>query len=187
MSTLRLYQIIFLFGFFQTGHYPREEIYENKGFTAALPSLQDRNTSQFWIFQNMETAIVWGEQAGLMPRELDAAFNLTVTYRQDSDVIRRFGDMESLITDMNSTMLYETVMGPKQPYGSPIDQDNTVYNTLWYVSNCNRTSGAVRRMNYVKELQAAGLKGLGYHLSNLFFGLKINIIAFWEYPNRAAC
>ena len=94
-----------------------------------------------------------------MPKELDAAFNLTVTYRQDSDVIRRFGDMESLITDMNRTMLYETVMGPKQPYGKPIDQDNKLYNTLWYVSNCDSTSGARKRMNYVKELQTAGLKG----------------------------
>lgn len=30
-------------------------------------------------------------------RDLDSAFNLTVTYRRDSDVIRRFGDLESTI------------------------------------------------------------------------------------------
>ena len=60
-----------------------------------------------------------------MKKELDEAFNLTATYRRDSDVIRRFGDIESLITDMNITMVYDTVMSQKQPYGKPMDQDNS--------------------------------------------------------------
>ena len=92
-----------------------------------------------------------------MEKELDEAFNLTVTYRRDSDVIRRNGDIESLITDMNTTTVYETVMSQKQPFGKPIDNSG-VKNTLWYVSNCGSTPGAVKRMKYAKALQAAGLK-----------------------------
>ena len=32
------------------------------------------------------------------------------------------------------------------------------YNTGWFVSNCEETSGAVRRYNYGKQLIEAGLK-----------------------------
>lgn len=45
-------------------------------------------------------------------------------------------------------------MSRKQPFGSS-------YNTAWFVSNCNATSGATRRWQYGKSLIDAGLKLYG--------------------------
>jgi len=56
--------------------------------------MENRNLSQFWIFQNKESAIKGSAQLGLMPKDIDASFNMTTTYRRDSDATRHFGDAE---------------------------------------------------------------------------------------------
>ena len=53
---------------------------------------------QFWVFQNRESAIKCSAQASIISKEIDSAFNLTMTYRRDSDVTRRVNDIKHLIT-----------------------------------------------------------------------------------------
>jgi len=44
------------------------EKYAADGFISPLPSFEDRNLDQFWIFQMKESAIKASEQPMLMPR-----------------------------------------------------------------------------------------------------------------------
>ena len=59
--------------------------------------MENRNFSQFWVFQNKESAIKGSLQPEIMTEDIDGAFNLTNTYRRDSDVTRRFGDIERMV------------------------------------------------------------------------------------------
>jgi len=56
--------------------------------------MENRNLSQFWIFQNKELAINGSAQLGLMPKDIDARFNMRTTYIIVSDATRHFGDTE---------------------------------------------------------------------------------------------
>ena len=87
------------------------------------------------------------EQPSTIPREVDSAFNVTMTYRLDSDISRRFGDIESVITSarfdekgelvMSDEDYARQLMAKKYPAGSE-------FNTAWFVSNCGKTPGAVK-------------------------------------------
>jgi len=52
--------------------------------------------------------------------QLDSAFNLTNTYRRDSDIQRRFGDIENQIVNSNRTLTFQNVMLRKQPYNKEL-------------------------------------------------------------------
>ena len=97
-----------------------------------------------------------------MSEEIDSAFNLTNTYRRDSDITRRFGDIEAVIQsdrfdDRTGELLlsdedyFAYLMKNKFRYGHE-------FNAAWMVSNCNLTSGARRRFEYGQSLIDAGLK-----------------------------
>ena len=120
------------------------------------PDLENRNTDQFWIFQNKESGIKGAEEPALIPQTLDSMFNLTMSYKRDSDIIRYFGDIENSIRvsrfDIKTGGLlleddefFESLMSNKTPYGEN-------YNTAWFVSNCDHTSGAVKRWEFGKSL-----------------------------------
>ena len=53
-----------------------------------FPNIDKRNLTQNWVFLNKESAIKANSQPQYMPQEYDNAFNLTISYRQDSDVTR---------------------------------------------------------------------------------------------------
>jgi len=57
--------------------------------TPTFPDTQNRNNSQFWVFHNKESAIKQSRLPALFPQLYDSAFNLTITYRRDSDVVRK--------------------------------------------------------------------------------------------------
>ena len=62
--------------------------------------MSDRNLDQYWVFWPREAAskgINSGTSA--MKGEWDKAFNLTTSYRRDSDVPRPFGDANSALQD----------------------------------------------------------------------------------------
>jgi len=94
----------------------------------------------------------------LMTPELDSAFNLTSTYLQKSDSIRRFGEIENSIFNEDWETTVRRVMGSKQKYNQPVEKFGAVYNSLWYVSNCDHTEGAKKRFEYGQKLIKAGLR-----------------------------
>ena len=92
---------------------------------------------------------------------IDSVFNATMSYRTDSDVTRHFGDAESIISQirfdsegklkMSDEQYAKELIEKKFEYGSD-------YNTAWYVSNCNFTSGAEKRYEFGKKMIEKGLK-----------------------------
>ena len=106
----------------KTGRYHGMENYKEDGFENPLPSFENRNPNQFWIFQMKESAAKGGDQTLLMTEDLDGAFNLTSTYRRDSDVTRHFGDIENSIYNQPKEQIYEAIMKSKQPYGEPLER-----------------------------------------------------------------
>ena len=147
-----------MYGLTKHGTYRGEEQYAAEGFTSPLPSFENRNLSQFWVFQNKESAIKGEGQTLSITKQWDSAFNLTNTYRRDSDVTRYFGDIETSIVKSDRETIYNDIIKSKQPYGKLIENYDTIFNTAWMVSNCDYTIGAVKRMEYGKSLLAAGLK-----------------------------
>ncbi|CAG5111975.1 Oidioi.mRNA.OKI2018_I69.chr2.g6240.t1.cds [Oikopleura dioica] len=128
---------------------------------AGFPDLENRNLSQIWAFENKESAIKGSEQPSTIPREVDSAFNVTMTYRLDSDISRRFGDIESVITSARFDEKGELVMSDedyaRQLMANKYPAGNE-FNTAWFVSNCGKTPGAVKRFEYGAQLIADGLK-----------------------------
>ena len=68
-----------------------------------LPDFTNRNTdSQYWVFWPREAAskgIEKGTNYNLVKEihDWDGAFNLTASYRIDSDVVRPFGSTDSVL------------------------------------------------------------------------------------------
>ena len=59
----------------------------------------------------------------LISSELDGAFNLTNTYRRDSDIVRHYGEIENSIANDDPERIFQKVMSQKQPYGVPLDKE----------------------------------------------------------------
>ena len=64
---------------------------------------------------------------------------------------------------------FRDLLAQKQPYNEPLEEFDGNFNTVWYISNCNHSSHAVRRWEFGKTLIDAGLKVHGE-------GILINII-----------
>jgi len=91
-----------------------------------------------------------------MGGDWDSAFNLTTSYRRDSDIPREFGDYQ---TELKHARFKKTLnewterMRPDQHVQDIMDQkaprdENFV---TWLVSNCNNTGGADLRYAYVRR------------------------------------
>ena len=119
----------------KTGRYHGMDQYKEDGFENPLPSFENRNPDQFWVFQMKESATKGGEQTLLMTEELDSAFNLTTTYRRDSDVTRHYGDIENSITNQETEWIYKNIIQSKQPYGKPIEKYNKAQGLHLYLSD----------------------------------------------------
>ena len=63
--------------FIQHGHFKGEENYGHP-----FPEIDNRNQSQFWVFQNRESAIKCSIQPSVIDPKIDESFNLTLTYRK---------------------------------------------------------------------------------------------------------
>ena len=70
-----------------------------------------------------------------------------MTYRLDSDISRRFGDIETAITAARFNEIGELVLNDEQ-YASHLMankfKQGSEFNTAWFVSNCGKTAGAVK-------------------------------------------
>lgn len=128
------------------------------------PDQKNRNQDQYWIFWAREAASKGVDHGGrVMKGSWDATFNLTASYRRDSDIPRPFGAKNDVIRSVryqNGVLAQSNeehisvIMNRKNP-------PNTKY-VSWVVSNCNKTAGASQRFEYGKRLVAAGLKLDGY-------------------------
>jgi hypothetical protein len=103
-------------------------------------NFQKMNFNTFNTFQGASQPVT-------IPREVDSAFNVTLTYRLDSDVSRRFGDIETAITASRFNEIGELVLNDDQ-YASQLMakkfKQGSEFNTAWFVSNCGKTAGAVK-------------------------------------------
>lgn len=146
---------------------------KKQGIHKWLPDLQNRNKKQYWISWMRESAAKGYQNLAAMQRndslisKWDQSFNLTCSYRRDSDIFRPFENLQNffyrklldqtkfnaktpLLKDIPSTY-FRKLMQNKYKYGQ-----NT--NTAWAVSNCGTTIGAKKRMTYAKEMIKMGLK-----------------------------
>ncbi|CAG5077064.1 Oidioi.mRNA.OKI2018_I69.PAR.g8623.t1.cds [Oikopleura dioica] len=61
------------------------------------PSLETRNSSQYWVFVNYESGIKnIDSQQNLQSftQEFDSSFNITYSYKRDSDIVRGYGSIQ---------------------------------------------------------------------------------------------
>lgn len=139
------------------------------------PDMKNRNPEQYWIFWPREAASKTPENAfEVIAGDWDTSFNLTTSYRRDSDIPREFGDYQ---TELKYARFKKKLnewterMTPDQHVQDIMDQkaardDNFV---TWLVSNCDNTGGADLRYLYVQRMVDAGLKmdGFGHCFDNV--------------------
>ena len=110
-----------------------------------------------------ESAIKGLNQPFLIPKEIDEIFNLTSSYRLDSDITHRFGDFESIIRTERFDEKTGKLLKTDKEYFIELmaEKDTSEHNTAWFVSDCNNTAGAQKRWKYGKSLMDADLKLYG--------------------------
>lgn len=135
---------------------------EKRGLGA--PDLINRTPNQYWIFWPREAASKNIANVGKYTSSTwDGAFNLTTSYRRDSDIPRTFGDAHSILKFVRYNKGKLTVSDEKH-----LDNIRTRKNqpgtkhTAWLVSNCENTGGAKARWDYGQALVKAGLRLDGY-------------------------
>ncbi|XP_076825305.1 4-galactosyl-N-acetylglucosaminide 3-alpha-L-fucosyltransferase FUT6-like isoform X2 [Clavelina lepadiformis] len=79
-------------------------------------------------------------------------FNLTMSYRLDADIVQPYGTAIGSLSSVSSRLNQD-----KESLLNDILKKK-VKLALWAVSNCAFTSGAVYRMKFVEQLEAAGLQ-----------------------------
>jgi len=134
------------------------------------PELENRNEDQYWVFWPREAASKGiGSGTRLMEGAWDAAFNLTTSYRRDSDIPRPFGDANSALQDARFLWAQETQKWTeREPFEEHVDklmaQKSAPGNpyVAWMVSNCDHTRGAAVRWEFVQRLIKAGLNIEGF-------------------------
>ena len=147
------------------------------------PNVDNRNKDQYWIFWAREAASKSVERGiRIMNGEYDGAFNLTTSYRRDSDIPRPFGTTDKALiqarfrrienSDNSMDEHYEEVETGEENIRSIMSQKSSSGNYVaWMVSNCEETRGAVLRQEYVRRLVDLGLKLDGY---GKCFGKELN-------------
>merc|ERR1711920_872114 len=84
----------------------------------------------------------------------DGAFNLTASYRRDSDVTRRWGSRSRVTHDMtwdavrNEYTPIETQKKKLLELKNTPKHNKSSNHTIWFVSNCDATNGARQRWSY---------------------------------------
>ncbi|CBY08412.1 unnamed protein product [Oikopleura dioica] len=131
-----------------------------KSDEAIFPNQDKRDKEQFYIFYQRESGTKGHEHSSLMTEEIDGMFNLTVSYRTDSDAVRRFGMIEESIQ-------FARFDGKNIEYSDEeyfrrlMDKKTKKHLAAWFVSNCDHTEGAVKRWEYGESLMNAGLRLYG--------------------------
>ena len=94
-------------------------------------------------------------------RELDSAFNITYSYKRDSDIIRGYGSIQKTMRmyfDENTGDELLSVSEMNEKIRKLKNEKTNGFHTGWMISNCDHTPGARLRWGYGQELIKAGLK-----------------------------
>ncbi|XP_055336846.1 LOW QUALITY PROTEIN: alpha-(1,3)-fucosyltransferase C-like [Paramacrobiotus metropolitanus] len=103
-----------------------------------------RHARQLWVFYMLEPAQLTGDNRdAAVFAQLNNQFNLTMTYRQDSDIPIGYGLIRPYYVDD------ETASSPPAPLYEDYTRGKT-HLVAWFASNCQAKSG---RLDYVRELQ----------------------------------
>ena len=135
------------------------------------PSFKDRNLDQYWIFWPREAASKSVERGFRRMKGLyDRSFNLTTSYRRDSDIPSPFGSAEKALlyarySFMNITnpttgleeLRYVEVVTPDDHIEQIMAAKKPGAYATWLVSDCGETKGAKARFQYVQRMIDAGL------------------------------
>lgn len=139
------------------------------------PDMDNRNPDQYWIFWPREAASKTPDNAcDVMEGEWDSAFNLTTSYRRDSDIPREFGDYQTELkyarykkkaNEWSERMTAEAHVADILAQKTARDENYV----SWLVSNCDNTGGADLRYVYVQRMIEEGLKmdGFGHCFNNV--------------------
>ena len=157
-----------------------------------LEKIQENTNSRYLIAWPRESAAKFKEDylkrviiENSVENIIDRSFNLTMSYRRDSDIhITNFGSREILLksiyenrklasetaesegrgenelNELNDDYFMARILKDKNRSNN---DDPTQPNTLWVVSNCNKTTQAAKRFDLAQKLINNGLKlkGLG--------------------------
>ena len=174
------YNYIHIFRYIQHSHKDDQD----------TPDMFERNPDQYWVFWPREAASK-GIESGTSAMEgaWDSAFNLTTSYRRDSDIPRPFGDANSALQDARYDFHPDTQTWTERiNYEDHIDQLMAQKNTpgdsyvTWMVSNCESTRGAAVRWDYVNRLISSGLKidGFGECFDNVLIDSPWSTHSSWQ-------
>ncbi|CBY31970.1 unnamed protein product [Oikopleura dioica] len=128
---------------------------------------ETRNSSQYWVFVNYESGIKNIEaQQNLksFTQEFDSAFNITYSYKRDSDIIRGYGSIQKTMRMYYDENTGEELLSIEEMNEKILKLKNEKTNDLhtgWMISNCDHTPGARLRWSYGQSLIKAGLKLYG--------------------------
>ena len=149
-------------------------------YKETAPDTLDRNQDQYWVFWPREAASKGVERGTeLMQNDgWDGAFNLTTSYRRDSDIPRPFGNLNKALIDARfyaedvedeetgeKKKIYHARQTGEEHIAEVLSlktKSGEGNHTAWMVSNCDATRGAVVRQQYVARLVDHGLKLDGY-------------------------
>jgi len=148
---------------------------ENDGtYHRSRPDIQSRNLDQYWIFWPREAASKSVERGSVkMEGIYDRSFNLTTSYRRDSDIPRPFGSAEKALLDARYMLVnrtengetalhYEEIQSGEENIAQIMGNKKEGPYATWLVSNCDETRGAQVRSQYVQRMIEAGLELDGF-------------------------
>lgn len=103
----------------------------------------------------------------------DRSFNLTTSYRRDSDIPRPFGSAEKALLDARYMLVnrtedgenvlhYEEIQTGEENIAQIMSNKKEGPYATWLVSNCDETRGAQVRSQYVQRMVDAGLQLDGF-------------------------
>ncbi|XP_078489918.1 4-galactosyl-N-acetylglucosaminide 3-alpha-L-fucosyltransferase FUT6-like [Ciona intestinalis] len=111
------------------------------------PIFQRRRDDQLYVWYSPESTPNVRNYHNISMENYDDVFNLTMTYRRDSDVFNPYGTLPSI----KSSLLEEHVSLSRDTLDKVVsDKKNGI---IWVASNCGLTSGAKMRMKIVEDLK----------------------------------
>ncbi|XP_076807674.1 4-galactosyl-N-acetylglucosaminide 3-alpha-L-fucosyltransferase FUT6-like [Clavelina lepadiformis] len=112
---------------------------------------QTRRSDQYYVWWSMEGPPSLRELRGMKLSEYDNVFNLTMTYRRDSDIYNPYSTAVDVLQNLQSSGSGD----PDKDLDQLISKKNAM--VIWMVSNCGGMKGAQTRMKLVQDLINAGL------------------------------